>query len=154
LKANADEAVRRIAERYEVNGEATVERYSGGRPSKALAAQYGEAEARERMNARKRRGALRETLERRQDMLGRMHEEIAAVYRDAWEAARAGAAVGAKPPRFLKPMRGGRDKGSATDCSEGVLARLAEADRQEKERIEQEQKNAERAARERGGRGL
>ena len=36
LKTAADEAVRRIAERYDVNGEATVERYSGGVPSKAL----------------------------------------------------------------------------------------------------------------------
>ena len=154
LKAKADVAVRRIAERYDVNGEATVERYSGGRPSKALAAQYGEAEERERMHARKRRSAFRETPERRQSMLSRMHEEIAAVYRDAREDVREGVAVEAKPPRLLNPLRGGRNKGSAAGRVDGVSALPAEADRQEQQRIEQERKNAERAVRERGGREL
>ncbi|WP_226584171.1 hypothetical protein, partial [Acuticoccus sediminis] len=154
LKANADEAVRRIAERYEVNGEATVERYSGGRPSKALAAQYGEAEARERRHTRRRRGALRETPERCQGALRRMHEEIAAIYRDAWGKARTGMAAEAEPPRLPQPLRGGCNKGSASGCAEVVSVRQAEADRQEQEHIEQKRKNAERAARECRGRGL
>ncbi|RAH95799.1 hypothetical protein DLJ53_33975 [Acuticoccus sediminis] len=154
LKANADEAVRQIAERYDVNGEATVERYSGGRPSKALAAQYGEAEARERRHTRRRRGALRETPERCQGALRRMHEEIAAIYRDAWGKARTGVAAEAEPPRLPQPLRGGCNKGSAADRLEKVSTRKAEAEQQGQERVKQEWKNAERKTRERGGRGL
>ncbi|WP_146620198.1 relaxase/mobilization nuclease domain-containing protein [Acuticoccus sediminis] len=155
LKTAAEEAVRRIAERYDVNGEATVERYSGGVPSKALAEQYGAAEARERARARQRRGAFREAPERRQSVLGRMHDEIAAVYRDTREQARAGVAVKAEPPCLSKPLHSGRSRVEHADRAAEGPTRKAEANRQEHERAEQERKNAERKARERGGgRGL
>ena len=155
LKEAADVEVRQIAERYGLNGEATVERYSGGPPSKALADQYGAAEARERELSRSLRGDREETREQRDHALQRMHTEIAAVYQTAREEARSGPAVDAGPGirTTAPPARsaaGEADKGRTDRDTE---AQRAETDRQERD--EQQRKNAARKARERdGGRGL
>ena len=155
LKEAADVEVRRIAERYGLNGEATVERYSGGPPSKALADQYGAAEARERELSRSLRGDREETREQRDRALQRMHTEIAAVYQTAREEARSGPAVdaGVGLRTTAPPVRSTAVEADKARADRDTEAQRAETDRQERD--EQQRKNAARKARERdGGRGL
>ncbi|WP_083591602.1 relaxase/mobilization nuclease domain-containing protein [Aurantimonas sp. 22II-16-19i] len=159
IKAAADKEVRKIAEAYGLNGEAAVERYSGSPPSKALADQYGAAEAKERELHRSQRGDREETVEQRDQALHRMHTEIAAVYRDARDEARAGETLEAED----QPVPGERQAVARNVVAEGdkdPIAAGAEkggqnTDRQDEEHADQLRKNADRKARERdGGRGL
>ncbi len=155
IKEAADVEVRRIAERYGLNGEATVERYSGGPPSKALADQYGAAEARERERSRSLRGEPEETGEQRDRALQRMHSEIAAVYQTAREDARSGPAVDAGTGiSASSPLaRGVAVEADKARTDRDTEVQRAETDRQERD--EQQRRNAARKARERdGGRGL
>ncbi|WMS45231.1 relaxase/mobilization nuclease domain-containing protein (plasmid) [Acuticoccus sp. MNP-M23] len=161
IKAEADKEVRKIAEKYGLNGDATVERYSGGAPSKGLADQYGQAEAKERELHRSQQGDREETREQRDRALSRMHTEIAAVYQDARE--QAGATVEAVDQPSNGERRADARRVARNVVAEGERERIAAAaekggpdtDREEQERADQERKNAERKARERdGGRGL
>ncbi|MBA3583336.1 MAG: hypothetical protein H0W36_02185 [Gemmatimonadetes bacterium] len=87
IKAEADERVKAVAEKYGVNGEAAVERHSGGVPSKALAEQFKRAEEREREQMRMERGEGPESAEDRRRALSQMRSEVAAIYREARERA-------------------------------------------------------------------
>ena len=88
IKAEADREVRGIAARYGVHDDATVERYSGGPPSKALADEYRREEARERDRTRAGAGVSSEGETERESALRRMHQEIASVYQAARESVR------------------------------------------------------------------
>ena len=87
IKAEADERVKALAERYGVNGEAAVESHSGGVLSKALAAQFARAEEREHEQLRMERGEEPESAEDRRQALAQMRSEVAAIYREARERA-------------------------------------------------------------------
>lgn len=87
VRLEADKEVREIAAKYGVNPDATVERYSGGRPSKALSEQYAAAEAAERDQTRRQSGAAEETAEQRDEAFEQMHREIRKVYLSANEKA-------------------------------------------------------------------
>ncbi|MBM9595064.1 relaxase/mobilization nuclease domain-containing protein [Roseitranquillus sediminis] len=90
IKAEADEKVVAVAARYGVDGEATVERYSGGVPSKGLAAEFAAAEERERGRTRVERGEGPESADERRSALARMHDEVGAIYQEAREHAARG----------------------------------------------------------------
>ncbi len=83
----AEAQVRQVAERYGVNADAAVERYSGGTPSVGLARQYAAGEAREREQSRADRGDREETPAQRDAELTKMHNEIGSIYREAREQA-------------------------------------------------------------------
>ena len=83
----AEAQLRQVAERYGVNADAAVERYSGGTPSVGLASEYSAGEAREREQSRADRGAREEAPARRDAELTKMHKEIGAIYREAREQA-------------------------------------------------------------------
>lgn len=85
VRMTADQVARRVASEYGVNEDATVERYSGPVPSKGLARQYAEAEARERGDTRALSGAGPETVAEREAALERMHGELRTVYREGRE---------------------------------------------------------------------
>ena len=87
IKAEADERVKAVAERYGVNGEAMVERYSGGVPSKALAEQFERAEERERGRSWIERGESPESAEDRRRALAQMRGEVGSIYMEARERA-------------------------------------------------------------------
>ncbi len=85
VQQRAEAQVRVVAERYGVNPDATVERHSGGVPSRGLARQYAEGEVREREQSRADRGDREETPAQRSAELAKMHSEIGAIYREARE---------------------------------------------------------------------
>lgn len=148
IKEEADKQVREIAEKYGVNPSATVERYSGGAPSKALADQYGDAEARERERHRSVHGDREETAAQRDQELARMHREIAVVYAAANATARDTDSTDQRT-EAVRNM-------AAADAAQTAGANASkETAQDEQQRLDQERRNAERKARERdGGRGL
>lgn len=152
IKKEADKQVRKIAEKYGVNPSATVERYSGGSPSKALADQYSDAEARERERHRSEHGDHKETAAQRDQEFARMHDEIAVIYAAANAMAReiGGTVEGPKQHTETVPSMDAAGASHATEVN--ATKKTAPEDQQ---RLDQERRNAERKARERdGGRGL
>jgi hypothetical protein len=151
-KEEADKQVREIAEKYGVNPSATVERYSGGAPSKALADQYGDAEARERERHRSEHGDREETAAQRDQELARMHREIAVIYAAANATARDTDRTAESTDQRTEAVRN-MATGDAAQTAEASATK--ETAQEEQQRLDQERRNAERKARERdGGRGL
>lgn len=152
IKEEADKQVREIAEKYGVNPSATVERYSGGAPSKALADQYGDAEARERERHRSEHGDREETAAQRDQELARMHREIAVIYAAANATARDTDRTTDSTDQRTEAVR----NMAAADAAQTAEASASkETAQDEQQRLDQERRNAERKARERdGGRGL
>lgn len=155
IKAEADERVRAIAGRYGLDGEATVERHSGGVPSRGLAAEYARAEERERGRSRAEQGRGPEAVEDRRAALDRMHGEVGRVYAEA----RARAApveerdVGRAVPRPGEPGRedasaapteGGSTPSGPSEDREAARARWV-AERRAAERRDAEIARAEKA---------
>lgn len=140
-KTTADDQVRVVAERYGVDPEATVERYSGPAPSKGLERQFAQAEIEERDRSRAGRGEGPEDAEARQQALTRMHREIAEVYTSARGRHREQEADRAQPVQS-----------TTTEPQTSEAARQQPAARPERE---QERADAERSRRERDdSRGL
>ncbi|TNE64475.1 MAG: hypothetical protein EP336_15430 [Rhodobacteraceae bacterium] len=141
IKKRADQQVREVAEKYGVNPSATIERYSGSMPSKALADQYGDAEAMERERHRGDHGGRKETAAQRDQALARMHREIVAIYADADATVR----EVAKPVEGPNQRRETVRSMAATGASQttGVKA-TKKAGSEEQKRLDQERRNAER----------
>ena len=111
----AEVQVRQAAERYGVNGDAAVERHSGGTPSVGLAREYAAGEAREREQSLADRGDREETAAQRGAALAKMHSEIGVIYREAREQA------------------AGRDRAEARDGGRGPDEDAAQVQRQQRD---------------------
>jgi type IV secretion system T-DNA border endonuclease VirD2 len=82
VRRAADQVAREVATEYGVDPDATVERYSGSVPSRGLARQFAEEEARERAASRALSGAEPESADDLRVVLGRMHGKLGGVYRE------------------------------------------------------------------------
>ena len=82
IRSAVDRVARETAVRYGVDPDAAVERHSGSAPSRGLARQFAEAEAREREASRALSGAGPESAEDRRAALDGMHGELARIYRE------------------------------------------------------------------------
>lgn len=183
IKAEADAKVKAVAERYGVNGAATAERYSGGVPSKGLAAQFAAAEERERGRTRAKRGEGPESVDQRRQVLDRMHGEIGAIYGQARELADRGGgreaarpeAAGGRAASAPSPAPAQADLTEAAEAArrasetetarwiaerrkterrDAAIREAAESGRREDERGIEERRNRERDNGRDGGRGL
>ena len=88
IREAADAVARDVAADYGLDPEATVARYSGPAPSRGLARQFAEAEARERAETRRLTGAEPERPVDRDAALAAMRGELRNVYDEACDIVR------------------------------------------------------------------